>query len=207
MTPNDQPQRSTAGAPPTPSRVRVVRPGFYRSAATGSLPPDVRDLLIGLTTLSDDEGWLIWQPAELAAWIYPYAPAGKRLRDLERRAARLIDAGLVIVEPCGCAFLPTLKEQHGVKGGNKSTAIWGWHLRHESGQVRTETDESVSGSSSSLGSSLGSVAGSSSSRAGNSAPPRDGAGDARCLDCGRPTSVHLPSCPVLVNPALLRVVS
>jgi hypothetical protein len=181
---NDLPQRSTAGAPPAPSRTRMVRPGFYRSSLTGSLPPDCRDLLIGLTTCADDEGWLLWQPSELAAWIYPYAPAAKRLRDLERRAQRLVDAGLVVIKACGCAFLPTLQEHHAVKAGNKTTAVWGWHERHKSLLVSTDTDlsRSESGSESSSGSVSESGSGSSRERA------RDGQGATRAADREYPPS-------------------
>src|SRR5262245_20227969 len=92
--------RTDSSAPPAPSRVRIIRPQFYRSALTGSLPPDVRDCLIGLTTVADDEGWLLWSPAEIATTIYPYAPARRRAADLERRAGKLQAAGLLVVEEC-----------------------------------------------------------------------------------------------------------
>ena len=143
------------GSPPAPSRVRMVRPQFYRSQVTGGLAPDVRDLLIGLTTVADDEGWLLWRTGELAATIYPYAPAKARLRDMERRSRVLIDRGLVIVEPCGCAFLPTLKEHHGVKSGRQTAGIWGWHMGHATRQGMPRNSEECSSSSS--GSSSSSV--------------------------------------------------
>jgi hypothetical protein len=63
--------------PPTPYRTRVVRPTLYRSERTGSLAPDVRDLLIGLTTMADDEGWMTWAPREIAAMLYPFVSAGR----------------------------------------------------------------------------------------------------------------------------------
>jgi len=168
----------------------MVRPQFYRSEATGSLPPDVRDCLIGITTITDDEGWLLWRPAEIAAVLYPFAPARRRLRDLERRAQRLIDAGLVEVHDCGCAFLPTLKEHHGIKGGNQTRGVWGWHERHKSVQVRTDTDEYVSYTSSSSGSDSEKGAASSSSRA------RDGQEATRDCDwCHTAFGQHTPMCP------------
>jgi hypothetical protein len=184
-------------APPTPSRVRVVRPTFYRSGITGPLPPDVRDCLIGLTTITDDEGWLVWNPDEIATTIYAYQPARKRRIDLERRAERLVDAGLLVIHPCGCAELPTLKEHHGVKSGRQTTPIWGWHhdQRHAVGRGMPGNAEEPSSSSSSSSSSSDSFEGSSSS----SSRARDGsdgqeAAEPRCEECRRPTSIHDPLC-------------
>lgn len=133
--------------PPPPSRVRLIRPAFYRSARTGALPPDVRDLMIGLITTVDDEGWLLWRLTELAAALYPYEPPARRLRDIKRRADVLVEAGLVIVHDCGCAFMPTAVRDHGMKGGNHTTAIWAWHMSHTSAEsvlVRTDPSESRS---------------------------------------------------------------
>lgn len=187
---------SRDAAPPAPSRVRVVRPQFYRSELTGRLAPDVRDLLVALTTLADDEGWLVWRPGELGAAIYPYTPAARRVRDLERRAAILQAAELLVLHGCGCGWLPTLREHHGIKGGAKSSAVWGWHSRHSVG-IRTDTDGSVSVSASLSGSD--SVEGSASSREGE-----DGR-KAVCPDCHRPTSIHADGCPIARNPQLALV--
>lgn len=200
-----------AAAPPAPSRVRVVRPQFYRSSSTGSLPPDVRDLLIGLTTVTDDEGWLLWSPDELATTIYPYQPSTRRLRDLQRRAERLVSAGLLVIhEECGCAFLPSLKEHHGVKSGRQTSPIWNWHHAHAVGRGMPRNAEERPSSSSSSSSGSGSFEGSASSSSparDAGSPPRNGAGgEPWCLDCKRPVALHAADCPVRANPALLQVV-
>lgn len=190
---------TTVGSPPAPSRTRLIRPGFYRAEATGSLAPDVRDMLVGLTTMADDEGWLVWHPAEIAASLYPYAPAGRRLRDLERRAGRLVEAELLVIKECGCALLPTLKEHHAVKGGVKLTAIWAWHHTHSvalHSATETSVSDSVSGSSSSSGSL--SDSGSSSSRATNGAALSEAAPSSAlstCEGCGQATNDHSLRCP------------
>lgn len=212
-----------ASAPPAPSRVRVVRPQFYRSAVTGSLRPDVRDCLIGLMTVADDEGWLLWSLDELATTMYPYTPPRRRLRDLEARADVLVAAGLLVIETCGCAHLPTLKEHHGIKGGRQTTPIWGWHQPHAvDGRVRTGTAAHVPSSSSvsSSSSSSDSVKASSSSPARangartarylaprgeisrTSSPARANGAPAVCLDCRRPIATHAADCPVRQNPML-----
>jgi hypothetical protein len=185
--------------PPAPSRSRVVRPQFFRSAATGSLAPDVRDCLVGLTTVTDDSGWLLWSPEEIATTLYPYAPPRRRLRDLERRAAVLAAAGLLVIKPCGCAEIPTLIEHFGIKGGDRTQKVWEWHSRHPSDYgLRRATDDSVSVSVSSSSSFLVDEVGASSSRA------HDGPNGTTtevvpfvagtCEECHRPTSVHAPLC-------------
>lgn len=190
---------SRDAAPPAPSRVRLVRPGFYRSQTTGALAPDVRDLLLGLATMADDEGWLVWRPAEIAATIYPYAPIGRRVRDLERRSAVLVDAELLIHHDCGCSLMPTLKAHHATKGGVQSSAVWAWHVRHRDESLQSTTDISVSSSVTATSSSSSSVTGSLSLRALEGLPA------AVCGDCGRPTKMHAATCPVALNPHLAAV--
>jgi len=88
------------------------------------------------------------------------------------------------------ARLPRLKEHFGIKGGNKSAAVWEFHSGHVSVPVRTRT-ESVSvvgsSSSSSLDTSLVSGMG-----------VRSGEG-ALCDRCHRPTSLHDPTCSEAAN--------
>jgi hypothetical protein len=177
-------------------------------AITGSLAPDVRDLLIALTTITDDEGWLMWSPDEIATTIYPYVPPKRRVRDLERRAKVLETAGLLVIKECGCAELPTLKEHHAVKGGEKTRGVWGWHQRHQSIGLRSPTEEYVSDSVSVTASSSVSEPASASSRTparGPSGPA--GGGEATCFECGRPASIHAADCPILRHPHLSEVVA
>jgi hypothetical protein len=172
-------------APLAPSRVRLIRPQFYRSLTTGPLAPDVRDALLGLTTVADDEGWLLWSPEELAATIYPYAPPRRRVLGLQRRTARLIAAGLLIVEPCGCAHLPTLKANHAVKSGRQTAPVWSYHIGHSHGRGIPRNDAERSSSSSGLV-----LDSDSSSSSFSDLPP----GPGTCEQCHRPTSVHAPTC-------------
>jgi hypothetical protein len=130
---------------------------------------------VGVTTVADDEGWLRWNLAEIGAALYPYTPPGRRDRGVEKRAARLVDAGLLVIHDCGCAFVPTLKRDHATKSGNQSSAVWAWHSRHRSSQpgpIRTDPSESVSSSSSASSSSSDADADAGSSRARGALPPR-----------------------------------
>lgn len=178
----------------------MVRPSFYRSDRTGPLAPDVRDLLIGLTTLADDDGWALWRPASIAVTLYPYEPHGRRLRALERRAAVLVEAGLLDIRSCGCAHLPTLREHASIKSGEKTHAIWNWHQRHASEGLRSGPEHSVSASGSESSSSSVLDKASASSRAGEAAPNGSGAA---CPACGK-VGEHDVLCQ---NATHLRVVS
>lgn len=183
-------------APPAPSRVRVIRPAFYRGHATGSLAPDVRDALIGCTTQADDEGWLLWDLDDVATTLYPYLPARRRRIDLERRAERLVEAGLLVIEPCGCAFLPSLKEHHGIKGGRPTSQVWAWHQSHV--RARAGTSEHAPSSVSSSSSVSSAVQGSSSSRAPATTSPEH-----PCVDCpGGPENSHAKWCVQVRHPQL-----
>ena len=55
--------------PRMPSRVRLHRPDLWRDETTGRLAPAARDLYCGLSTLTDDRGWLLWRPATIAAQL------------------------------------------------------------------------------------------------------------------------------------------
>lgn len=182
------------GEPPAPSRSRVVRPVFFRSSLTGSLPPDVRDLMIGIATVTDDEGWLLWRPEEIAVTVYPYEPTETRLADFHRRADALLERRLIVIEDCGCARMPRLKEHFGMKGGRPTVTVWSFHQSHRSVTAHASTDTSfpvsVSGSASSSVS--GAVSGLGSGEGG------------RCDRCHRPTSDHDLRCELAPH---LRVAS
>jgi len=179
------PTRPEASPPPAPSRVRVVRPQLYRGHTTGSLAPDVRDALVGLTVSTDDEGFLLWNLDELAAAIYPFGSPKRRVADLERRAAKLVDAGLLVIHDCGCAEIPVLRSLFGVKGGAPTKAVWTWHWGH-SGGLRSATDDSVSVSASSSVSESISASASSRVRAGTQPWTKTrGGGSTPCSVCLR----------------------
>jgi hypothetical protein len=156
--------------PRQPSRTRLVRPDLYRDAVTGSLLGAVRDAYLGLATLADDAGLLLFDPPSMAAALYPYLSAGRRARDLERHVATLEAADLLRRLPCGsCAVLPRAERDLVVKGGTPLRQVLEWHqaghpesapedyvaVRINSG--RDSSSSSLSGSSSSSGSDSGSA--------------------------------------------------
>jgi hypothetical protein len=131
-------------------RVRVHRPDLWREETTSRLRPDERDLYLGLSTMTDDGGTLLWRPTTIAAALYPYTGPAQRLRDLDRRAAALVAAGLLAIHKCGCGTLPRGKRDVLQAGGNHTFTVTEFHGREhsaspKSGRVRTDPDKSPLG--------------------------------------------------------------
>ena len=108
------------------------RPDLWRDEVSGQLRPDVRDLYLGLVTLTDDGGFTLWRPASIGAALYPYEVPARRLRDLARRADALEVAGLVKRLQCGCAELPRMRRDCAQMGGDPTHVITEFHASHQS---------------------------------------------------------------------------
>lgn len=137
-------------APRPPSRTRLLRPAIFTDDVTGTLDPAAFVAYVGLATRSDDGGYLLWNPAALAAALMPYADPGRRARDLERIGGELVALGLLEIFDCGCAELIRLVRDFAISAGNKTYAIREWHESHispdESGSIGINPSESVSSS-------------------------------------------------------------
>jgi hypothetical protein len=135
--------------PRQPQRTRLVRPDLFRDETTGTLRPAQLVLYLGLATVADDEGWLLWQPASIAAVLAPYAAPGRRVRDLERNADVLASVDLLRVLPCGCAVLPRSKRDLTISGGKQSRQVLAYHQAHITDQSVALPDDPAYLSSSS----------------------------------------------------------
>ena len=95
-------------------RIRQIKPEFWSDAALQTATtPEEQLFYIGTWNLADDAGWLRWEPVEIAADLYRYQPSAKRLKAVERCAAKLSALGRIVIYECGHAFIPTLtKHQH-----------------------------------------------------------------------------------------------
>ena len=116
--------------PRLPERTRLLRPGLFEQEDSGPLPGEAFKLYVGLSTCSDDEGWLLWRPANIAARLYPYLPIVKRTKLLERERERLEAAGLLMVYECRCAQLLHLHRDFRIGGGNHTQAVVAYHASH-----------------------------------------------------------------------------
>jgi len=157
--------------PRMPERVRLIRPAMWSEAPTATLSAESFRIYLGLATRTDDGCWTLWRLGTLAALLLPYQSVRRRERLVEKAEADLIAAGLLIVYPCGCAYLPFMWRDFRQAGGNHSYAVTDYHRRHaspdESVQPGTSpASVSVSGSGSVSGSASGSV----SERSSHSVP-------------------------------------
>lgn len=137
--------------PRMPERTRILRPSLWSDSATATLSADSFRNYLGLATHADDDGWTLWRSETLAALLLPYQPVRRRERLMAQTRSDLIAAGLLIVYPCGCAFIPFMWRDFRQTGGNHSSAVAEYHRLHakpdESVQVRT-SPASASGSGS-----------------------------------------------------------
>jgi hypothetical protein len=160
--------------PRTPSRTRLVRPDLFRAESTGRLSSLARDIYLGLATVSDDAGWLLWRPAAIAATILPYRGPTRAQRDLDRAREDLVAVGLLVLHQCGCAYLPSAARDLFIKGGQKARVVADYHESH------VTTDQSFrAGTDPSRDSSSGS---SSDSESGSPTGPRLVPGPGVALD-------------------------
>lgn len=108
-------------------RIRVIKPDFWQDSVVAGLPMGARLLYIGLWMVADDAGWLKWQPQEIAAGVFPYEGRGRRERWVEEWSGLLVEAGRIVIHPCGHAVIPTMTV-HQKTGGLKTVKVRDSHL-------------------------------------------------------------------------------
>ena len=183
--------------PRMPVRTRIMRPALWIDAATATLSDGSFRLYLGLTTCSDDDGWLLWRPETLAAHLCRFQPLRQRERWLESGRRELAEKGLLVVHECGCGFLANLFRDFRTSGGNHSEAVHTYHQSHAC------TDPSVQvGTSPAPSSSSSSFSATPSSSSSFSLPGTDpGRGQVvpssgPCRDCGKPMTDKEPGAKV-----------
>lgn len=112
-------------------RIRQVRPEFWTDPVTARLTPPAMLTYIGLWGVADDAGWLTWNVEQIGALLYPYKSGHVRTRMVSTASDQLVEAGRMVLHPCGCAHIPTL-ETHQRIGGNKSFTGRDKHRVHTS---------------------------------------------------------------------------
>lgn len=53
-------------------RIRTLKPGFWSDAGVVGLSREARLLLVGLISMSDDEGRFVATPAAIRGYVYPF---------------------------------------------------------------------------------------------------------------------------------------
>jgi hypothetical protein len=163
-------------------RIRQVRPEFFSDAKVARLPVDVRLTYVGLWCVADDAGWLEWDVVDLGAQLFPHESIRVRERRLALAGEKLVEAGRMVIHPCGCARIPTL-EVHQKIGGNKAFTSRDRHARHVGSDksIHSRTDTPV-------GRYVGSELGSAQARENDEEKPAPGTLKAKVAAYGGPTS-------------------
>ena len=117
-------------APRMPERTRLLRPSLWVEATTARLSAEAFRAYLGLATCADDGGLLLWRPPTLAAHLYRFLPVRQRDKMLAKCAEELVEAGLLILHPCGCAEMPYVERDLKIGGGNHSYAVVDFHAIH-----------------------------------------------------------------------------
>jgi hypothetical protein len=106
-------------------RIRAIKPRFFISEAVASVSAFGRLLFIGLWTVADREGRLVWKPKEIKAQIFPHDD-GLLLAPL---AEELVRAGLVrfyVLDGVTYAWLPGFAEHQRPHPKEPASAIPAW---------------------------------------------------------------------------------
>ena len=104
-------------------RTRLIRPTFWADAKVAALPVAVRLTFMGLWGLSDDDGYFEWEPVEIAAELYRWAPPRSRPRQVEDHLGRLLDSGRIVRLECGVhGRVPSMPE-HRIQSGRHTFPI------------------------------------------------------------------------------------
>lgn len=134
----DASARVVGAEPRMPARTRILRPSLWVDARTAQLSPETFRTYLGLTTCADDEGWLLWRSATLAAHLLRYVAVGRRAAAILRAENELTKAGLLVVHSCGCAALPYLARDFAIKGGSQASTVFRFHVSHQSPDVSVQ---------------------------------------------------------------------
>ena len=128
-------------------RIRQVKPAFWSDAKLASLPHDARLFYIGLWMLSDDDGWMRWDVAEIGKELYGFEGRVARERRIARMALAIADMpGSLKLElhACGHAELPKLAvHQHLAGTTRRVTGVHDEHSKCSSPQIPANPRDST----------------------------------------------------------------
>lgn len=102
------------------SRIRQIKPSFFKDPDIAALPVSVRLFYIGFWTLCDDAGYYRWDVAEVGIELFGFESRGKRERMAVEYRDRLIEAGRIQTFPdCHHLFVPTFTVHQRFAGPTK----------------------------------------------------------------------------------------
>ena len=102
------------------SRIRQIKPAFFKDPDMADLSPSVRLFYIGLWTLADDAGYYRWDVAEVGVELYGFDPRHRREAHAIEYRDDLVKARRIEVFPdCPHLFIPTFTEHQRFAGPTK----------------------------------------------------------------------------------------
>lgn len=121
------------------SRIRQIKPAFFKDPDMAALPPAVRLFYIGLWTLADDAGYYRWDVAEVGVELFGFDPRGRRERNAVTYRDELVRAERLTLFPCGHLLIPTLQGHQRLAGPTKRVLTY--EREHLKCAVPTSPDE------------------------------------------------------------------
>ena len=113
-------------------RIRSIKPGFWTDPTMARLTIGARLFYIGLWMVADDAGFFEWQPEQIGAEMFPYDPATRREKNIEKWAQELTDTKRLTIAGCGHAVIPTFKEHQHLAGSTRRVEThWKHHQARE----------------------------------------------------------------------------
>ena len=93
-----------------------MKPEFWKDAKMAGLSEGARLFFIGTWQLCDDQGWMRWEVANIAAELYPFESRGSRERRVRRHAEALAALGRLHLHDCGHAQVPKMPAHQHLAG-------------------------------------------------------------------------------------------
>ena len=111
-------------------RIRQVKPDLWTDPVTARFSDGAMRLYIGLWTLADDAGYLVWDTEQIGALLYAYDVPKGRVKRIDRAAAEIVDSGRMTIYDCGHAVIPTLPRHQRFSSSKRVVTVQAKHISH-----------------------------------------------------------------------------
>lgn len=109
-------------------RIRQIKPDFWTDKVLSGFDDATRLFYIGLWMEADDDGYIHWEPDQIAARLYPYKSVAGRERFVRSATLRLADSKHVVMLDCERHILiPNLPKYQIVASTRRVVRVHGEH--------------------------------------------------------------------------------
>lgn len=110
------------------ARIRQFKQEFFQDKVLAGLDDSVRLFFVGLWTEADDDGYLKWEPDQIAARFYPYWSMKKREGFVRKAVDALAKTGHLRILDCGVhVTVPNLPKHQVVASTRRVVRTHGEH--------------------------------------------------------------------------------